>query len=210
MYVFKCSLATRSLSAMLFILSFFYIQPPGGNLKVVFLVWHQLTPWLIQECVLPFYDMWLTTYCVQSQNESVVGRAAEEYSRRDRWIDKEVQVNNSFNTTLLWHITTQGVNRQTSCQPGIIVGGYTVAAAPDCPLLSQSFRSIMALSMAASKPLFKYLWKQLTEQCQRSSRWLMKGQDRASRTIEPQRASWTWHRWTGQVKDGKEDEWNCP
>lgn len=76
-----------------------------------------------------------------------------------------------------------------------------------CPLLSQPFCRIMALSRTVSEPLFKYLWKQLTEQCQCSSRWLMRGQDQASRTMEPPKASWTWHsRTEGEVKDRKHVE----
>lgn len=77
-----------------------------------------------------------------------------------------------------------------------------------CPCLSPSLRSLMAPSKTVSNLQFKYLWKQLTEQCQGSSRWLMRGQDWASHTMEAQRAIWSRRCWTGgkAARDGKHSE----
>lgn len=152
--------------------SFLSAQPQGGSSRPV------------------YFLHYVTAFCALSQKSSQV----DEQSGSD--------VNNSFFLYNPRRVTTSCLdgNAQTSCQTGIIVGGCHRQGSAD-PFLSLSFCSIMALGKSASKPLFKYLWQQLTQQCQ-CSRWLMKGQDRASYTMEPQNVSWIWHCWAeGEVRE---------
>lgn len=94
------------------------------------------------------------------------------------------------------------VRHRPAVRQGLLLVDVIDKALP-YPLLSPSFCSIMALGKSASRPLFKYLWQQLTQQCQ-CSRWLMRGQDRASYTMETQKVSWIWHCWTeGKVREEK-------
>lgn len=128
-------------------------------------------------------------------------RIAVQWWFRGRWIKQKMHVNN---------ITRQRVTAVTNQLSGRDYCWWIYSL--HCfshPPLSRAFSSIMALSKTVSKRPFKYLWKQLIERCQGSSRWLMKGQDQASHTIEPQKASWTWHcRKGGEVEDREQNKYS--
>lgn len=150
-------------------------------------------------CFHPF-DIRLTVFRVQSQNEIQVEPSRNVMEEQKRDTSKQQLDSNDKNHKSCAETWQQKVlllkqaDRLSDRAYCWFISGLHRAA---CPLLSPSLCGVTAPSKTVSKLLFKYLWKQLTEQCQGSSRWLMRRRDWTSHTMEAQRDIWSRHCRTG-------------